>query len=180
VAIYDRSGHRVVLPYLQNRKGMWLPDEVWAIRQIWLERRGDDWEPVEAAAIAMMEQRRKTKKLDVRMIGFIIGIFLGYLTLILMLIITLAFSLFFLRGYSLESLLLYLSFPSASLSCAADVKGIRATPFRVVVFVGYKRVSIALSSARQGAGVGLSRHVERIARPVTISVSQRRSLWFCQ
>ena len=74
---------------------MWLPDEVWAIRQIWLERRGDDWEPVEAAAIAMMEQRRKTKKLDVRMIGFIIGIFLGYLTLILMLIITLAFSLFF-------------------------------------------------------------------------------------
>lgn len=62
VALYHRDGRRLGLPHL-NEKALGGPqalhDEVYALREMWLLRRGDDWAPDPAVAAKLAAKAAK-------------------------------------------------------------------------------------------------------------------------
>lgn len=58
VVLYDASGHRRILPHLNDRNTPDLAREVAALREMWLLHRGESWAPVPEAADKITRARR--------------------------------------------------------------------------------------------------------------------------
>ncbi|MDW6063384.1 PH domain-containing protein [Streptomyces sp. FXJ1.4098] len=63
VVVHHRDGRRIALPYLYDRPGRSVHQEVLAMRATWERRRGDDWTPLSEAeaAAAKAETDARTK-----------------------------------------------------------------------------------------------------------------------
>ncbi|MFD8387246.1 PH domain-containing protein [Streptomyces sp. NPDC059679] len=64
VVVHHRDGRRIALPYLYDRPGLPVHQEVMAMRATWERRRGDDWTPLSEAeaAAAKAETEARTRR----------------------------------------------------------------------------------------------------------------------
>jgi hypothetical protein len=56
--VYDREGHRIVLPNIDNRSVASPEDEVWTLRELWEAGRGEGWQPAPRIATAIEGAQR--------------------------------------------------------------------------------------------------------------------------
>lgn len=69
---FDRGGHRIALPNLDEANVSALDDEVRRVRALWERRRGEDWTPESGAAAAMERSARDTERRSAWLLGSVL------------------------------------------------------------------------------------------------------------